>query len=490
MAMGCAIIATNTGIVAEVLPSIQKSFILERDPQKFFAAIKELDGNRALLKELKQKNHDAYKATFLNDALFIEKWSNFIESSIKKTKNENRFLLKKEILENIKNDSLKLEGALTKIENLILNNKRLKIIFKSLLRINFVNYLARTVYFFLKKHENDKNSECNIDTNKDVLVVYPTNYLGVKNSTLILFHDQATFPITPISEYLGLPSFIIKNIAYKILSSGIKKIIFSGGGRASLQLMEEICSKKDAHNLNIYYLYHGSPAQWAEIHHLKEFYFCYDLYSRGKLNGIISLKKDLQSTFNKIGIKSYLLQNFIQPIPARKENSAIFTIGLWSAYAIWVKNHYPQLIALRLLEKKVSTLTNFHFHEFDNWIQDTMDISIHLSRLPHNKLIELIASTDLTLYVTNTECSPMIALESLGLGVPCLVGPSSGLYDEDVYLKDMLTVTRVDCPLAIYNSILKVIENIDEINSRLPGFIKKYNQTATNLRKKFLNQEC
>jgi len=97
-----------------------------------------------------------------------------------------------------------------------------------------------------------------------------------------------------------------------------------------------------------------------------------------------------------------------------------------------------------------------------------------------------MSNTDLTLYITNTECSPMIALESLGLGIPCLVGPSSGLYDEDNYLKDMLTVTRVDCPFTIHNCILEAMGNI---KSRLPGFIKKYNQTAINLKEKFLNEE-
>ena len=85
MSMGCAVISTNTGIVAEVLPPIQRPFILDRNSQQFFTAIKKLDANRALLKKLKQKNYAAYKAIFLNDVLFREKWINFIEFSINKT---------------------------------------------------------------------------------------------------------------------------------------------------------------------------------------------------------------------------------------------------------------------------------------------------------------------------------------------------------------------------------------------------------------------
>ncbi len=487
MSLGCAVIGTNTGIVAEVLPQIQQAFILERDPRKFCAAIKDLASNRSLLKELKQQNYESYKEIFLNDVLFKEKWSNFIDFSINRNKNENRIDIKKEILEHIRNDYLEPEDALTKVENLILNNKRLKSIFKSLLKINFVNYLARSIYFFLKQHKVDSNSRVNISgANKDVLVVYPTNFPGVKNSTLTLFHDQAILPITSISEYFALPNFVIRSIARKILNTEIKEIIFSGGGRTVLKLMDHIAYHKDTQNLNVYYLYHGSPAQWSEIHHLKEFHCCYNLYEHGKLKGIISLKKDLQIAFNKTGIKSYLLQNFIQPIQVKKEERSTFTIGLWGAYAIWVKNHYPQLVALRMLGKQVSTVTNFHFHEFDKWIQDKMNITIHPNKLPHDKLIGLIASTDLTLYVTNTECSPLIALESLGLGVPCLVGPSSGLYDEDEYLREMLTVTRVDCPFTIYSAIERVRANLEVIKSKLPEFIEKYNQKAQSFKQELL----
>ena len=107
--------------------------------------------------------------------------------------------------------------------------------------------------------------------------------------------------------------------------------------------------------------------------------------------------------------------------------------------------------------------------------------------LPHNELLNNIAKTDITLYVTHSECSPMIALESLALGVPCIVGPASGVYSISPYLEKMLTVNRVDCSSAIAQRINDVINNMSEIKAALPGFVKEYNQEAEMLKQGFLN---
>jgi hypothetical protein len=93
-----------------------------------------------------------------------------------------------------------------------------------------------------------------------------------------------------------------------------------------------------------------------------------------------------------------------------------------------------------------------------------------------------MTNTNITLYITNTECSPMIALESLSLGIPCLVGPTSGLFDEDKFLNEMLTVNQVDNPIAISTAIERLIDNYDEVRRKLPDFIKNYNQKAISMR--------
>jgi hypothetical protein len=60
--------------------------------------------------------------------------------------------------------------------------------------------------------------------------------------------------------------------------------------------------------------------------------------------------------------------------------------------------------------------------------------------LPQEALHRNIQRTGLTFYITLSECSPMLPLESMHLGVPCLVGPCSHLFRASPYLYKMLVV--------------------------------------------------
>jgi hypothetical protein len=62
--------------------------------------------------------------------------------------------------------------------------------------------------------------------------------------------------------------------------------------------------------------------------------------------------------------------------------------------------------------------------------------------IPYERLLREIASTAISLYVTISECSPMLPLESFAQGIPCLVGPSSHLFRDDALLREMLVVEQ------------------------------------------------
>lgn len=102
MASGCAIITTNVGIAPEILPEIQKKFILERNIEDFVAAIESLNSDRNLLQELKHQNYEAYKNIFMNKEFFKTKWMNLIENSIKKA--QTHITVKMDILKVMKDD--------------------------------------------------------------------------------------------------------------------------------------------------------------------------------------------------------------------------------------------------------------------------------------------------------------------------------------------------------------------------------------------------
>ncbi|WP_250310752.1 glycosyltransferase [Rickettsia endosymbiont of Oedothorax gibbosus] len=532
MAFDCAIITTDVGIVREVLPDIQNQFIINRDHPYLTEVIKKLDVDRDLLTKIKQQNFLAYQKIFADKTNLQNLWLSFIDISVKNHNKKQNLQIKQQILRDI---NLVSKGEAPSIIDKIRSIRLLKKIAQPLLRYYWVRLLARRIITMLYScsSENDYDNFKNfiikyqgqqkdivnsgelgsrndgatpisnrralsdnvtnfpsIDYN-DIYVIYSSTFPGVANSTKELFDQIIPFPIGKgniLLSYINayLPNKIITKIAQLIIKTGIKKLVISGGLDVHAQLVEKLHQLKADNYLDIYFLWHGSPAQWVDSHHCQDFYKWLNLYKQNKIKAIITLKKGLEQFLIANGIQSYLLQNFIPSMPEKKviaiENSK-FTIGIWSASSIWIKNLYPQFAAISMLKDKVSCYTNCHFNDNKHacWMMQDVELKVFPKQLPHQELIKLIANTNLTLYITNSECSPMIVLESLSLGVPCLVGPTADIYD-DQFLRDMLTVNRVDCPLTIFKAIEKVQQNIDIIRSKLPKFIRKYNKNALALK--------
>ena len=78
--------------------------------------------------------------------------------------------------------------------------------------------------------------------------------------------------------------------------------------------------------------------------------------------------------------------------------------------------------------------------------------------LKRDELLRRIANNDINLYVTFTECAPLIPLESLEVGVPCITGDNHH-YFEGTELEKYLVVTKEDNIIEIKNKIVYALEN-------------------------------
>lgn len=497
MSQGCAIISTDVGIALEVLPKSQKSFIIAREKDEFVSKITQLDKDRKLLSNLKKDNLAAYEKIFRNEDFLFKKWSGLIEDSIAKSK--NRADSKRVVLDSIRKEQKSSLASFKRFVLKVLKGKRLKGVVKSLLKFPPLNWIARQGIYFLNflNEGSISNFEKSLiaygnsidKSNKEdrIIALYHSSYPGVANSTKTLFKHTITAPSYGFVDLIGLPNFIATKIAKAILASKVDKLIISGGSTSISQIIDKMYELEPNSKIDTYFLWHGSPAQWSEKFHLEYTGYSFDLYRKGRYKAVITLKKDLEKVLEAYNIKSYLLQNYVP------DNSSIkpisndkFTIGIWSAYALWVKNLYPQLMSLSMLKGDISCHTNFDTNNPGKWVCDVFNTKIYPPSMKHSDLLKAMSKTDLTLYVTNTECSPMIALESLSMGIPCLVGPTSGLYDKDPYLKEMLTVNRVDSPSDIAKAIERARNSISIIRAKIPAFIEEYNQEANVLKKAFI----
>ncbi|MNP50087.1 hypothetical protein D3C76_1443250 [compost metagenome] len=73
-----------------------------------------------------------------------------------------------------------------------------------------------------------------------------------------------------------------------------------------------------------------------------------------------------------------------------------------------------------------------------------------------------MSENDVNLYVTFSECAPMLPIESMEMGVLCLTG-NNHHYFKNTDLEKYLVVDREDDIISIYNKALYAMENKDKI---------------------------
>ena len=96
-----------------------------------------------------------------------------------------------------------------------------------------------------------------------------------------------------------------------------------------------------------------------------------------------------------------------------------------------------------------------------------------------------MSKCDITLYVTFSECAPMLPLESFYVSVPCITG-NNHHYFKDTELEKYLVVNNEDDALEIADKVKLCIDNKDKVLSLYDKFSKNNLKEGKKLVKDFL----
>jgi adenylate kinase family enzyme len=108
-----------------------------------------------------------------------------------------------------------------------------------------------------------------------------------------------------------------------------------------------------------------------------------------------------------------------------------------------------------------------------------------VDRINREEMFKRIANNDILVYVTFTECAPLIPLESLELGVPCITGDNHH-YFEGTELEKYLVVKKEDNIIEIYNQIKYCLENKETVLQLYNNWKKEYDIKAKESIKEFV----
>lgn len=487
IAASCAVVSTPIGIVKEVLPTNQHQHVVPRSSSEFTHALDHLIQNRATLSEAKRQNREAYLFHFGEESPLLEKWLKFLANA----KSRHRADGGKRKAEAISSGAgpirsmairaarrsaalVKKWGMEKKLNNI---SPAFGIAYGKLLhgRAQKEGIGISELELIYQKIFSD------IEKNQPV-IVYAPMWKGVAASTEALFHrNLVRFPFLD-SEYPEVSRHQFIDRFCEILSEKAPSAIIYSGGSALHMEVARILKEKFSTKTAQYFLWHGSPAQWVEPSQFSHFLLWEKLYRTKIIDGIITIKPGLEATLEKMGILSYGIRNPIPDLDKYKktnghEEGALWNIGVFSALSSWYKNPHVQVLALAGMSD-VRLHTNLNEFEFDELGLALGEVKIYPHML-RARFLSVLSTLDANLYVTNTECSPMIALESWAINLPCIVGPAGDVYSSVCpKLGEYLVEPRVDHPGAISERLQLVRNNLSEIQSLLTESRPKYNEIA------------
>ena len=297
---------------------------------------------------------------------------------------------------------------------------------------------------YLDRIENTKQSIID-NSNKKYIVFYNNNWLGVTSATKELFDN-----LVDCGELYRKED--IKKIGNAILESNIKQVIFSSFALGWKDL--SIYLKNNNKGIKLKTYWHGSHSQVSDEYGWKRNKEIIKLHNKKIIDVMATCKESLLNFYKKEGYSAYFLTNKVTL--EKKENikkTSKLVIGLYAAKCDdWRKNMFSQMAAISLIDGAVIDMvplneTAIEFAKILNIkIQGTTD------PLPREKLIDRMSKNSLNLYVTYSECAPMLPLESMENGVVCITG-NNHHYFKGTKLEKYVVVNNEEDVLEIKNKI-------------------------------------
>ena len=321
--------------------------------------------------------------------------------------------------------------------------------------------------------EQIKTTIRKINANKSEYIVFHNpNWLGVTSATTELFDNRVE-----CGELIG----------NAILNNQINQIVFSAMCVGWKDLA--IYLKKQNPNIKIKTFWHGSHSQVLESYGWDRNMEIYKLHKQGIIDVMGFCKKSLIDFYKNQGCNVAFITNRVKlpKITKSHKKDDKLRIGLYaSASNVWHKNMFTQLAAASMLDNVIVDMVPLNSDAISFAQMLGLELTGVEHSVPRKELLQRFSNNDLNLYVTFTECAPMLPLESFESGVPCLVG-NNNHYFCDTELEKFLVVDNETNILDITKKIENCLNNKEKILNLYKDWVKNNNKQSQKDVKNFIN---
>lgn len=317
---------------------------------------------------------------------------------------------------------------------------------------------------------------------KDYIIFYNSTWFGVGSSTKELFEN-----LVDCGEIFRKKD--IKAIGNAILESNINQIIYSASVIGWAELTNYLKRKKK--DIKVKVFWHGSHSQILDYYGWARNMEIIKLHRKGYIDAIGTCKKSLMEFYKSQGFNAYFITNKVTLLPNKDEINKPEkrdkkVIGIYAAKCDdWRKNMYSQMAAIKLIDNAVIDMVPLNEQAKSFAKQYGIEMTGLEKSIPREELMKRIATNDVNLYVTFSECAPMLPLESMELGVPCITG-NNHHYFKNTELEKYVVVNNENDIEEIKDKIITCMENKDKIIELYKTFSKKNLEESKKEVKEFL----
>jgi mannosyltransferase OCH1-like enzyme len=316
---------------------------------------------------------------------------------------------------------------------------------------------------------------------KDYIVFHNPEWFGVTSATIELFESRVS-----CGELLRKKD--VELVGNTILENKkIKQIVFSAMCIGWKDLAIYLKDKNP--DIKIKTFWHGNHSQVSEPYGWARNLEIISLHKMGIIDVMGTCKESLINFYKEEGYKTAFITNKVvlkKPIKNNTNKDEI-RIGLYAAKSDdWRKNMFAQIASVALIDNAVLDMVplNKDAVEFAKMLNIKL---VGLDKpIPREKLIERMSHNNINLYVTFSECAPMLPLESFEVGVPCITG-NNHHYFKNSELEKYLVVNNEENSLEIADKIKLCLENKKEVMKLYKKFVKENNRQSEKDVENFLN---
>lgn len=316
---------------------------------------------------------------------------------------------------------------------------------------------------------------------KEYLAFYNKYWLGVTSATKELFEN-----LVDCGEIYRKKD--IEKIGRAILNTNVKQIIFSSFAIGWKDLA--LYLKNNRKDLKIKTYWHGSNSQVLDSYGWDRNVEIIKLHKKGIVDVMATCKKSLVNFYKKEGYNSQFLTNKVSVNikPSSKKENGKIRIGLYAAKCDdWRKNMYTQMAAISMIDDAVIDMVPLNDSAKDFAKIIGVEIDGLEKPLKREDLLRRMSLNDINLYVTYSECAPMLPLESMEMGVVCISGNNHHYFENDERFKDII-IDNEENPLEIKEKIIKSIKEKDKILKVYSEKSKMNLKTAEYKKNEFLKK--